>query len=526
MSDIDRAPVEHRGRTPDGARVLRGSVRDNRRSLIASTALLSLHQFCEVSVPVLIGVAVDRALGHADVASLIRWLTVLALIFLVLTVAYRYGARIAMTAAQGEAHRLRMRCAATIIEDTPPTATGLRDGEMLSIANSDADETGNLLRYVPQAGSAVMALIACAAVLIGIDTALGITVLIAVPLALSVVQLLSPFTTRLIGAQQHHIGRSTALATDLVTGMRTLRGIGALGIASDRYREADGRARLAMRRAAIGHGAFFGAATGVTGLIAVGVAALAGWFALSGQISVGALITVLGVAQFLTEPLAIAAMLPGRVATARASAERISTLTARHRRAGDTTAPIDHDSTTVPCPGEFVAVRAPDSAAARAYASTIGSDHRSGLLVEPHSVDLFTGTIWSNLVVDPHAAPPRATVVELLQALGSLDILSGGGTEALDTPVSDRGLSLSGGQRQRLALARALIRDPGTLVLHDPTTAVDAMTERVVAEAVYRHRHGRGATRSTTVITNSPAWLRVADRVVALPGCATTEPAS
>ncbi|NED59890.1 ATP-binding cassette domain-containing protein, partial [Streptomyces sp. SID10244] len=81
-------------------------------------------------------------------------------------------------------------------------------------------------------------------------------------------------------------------------------------------------------------------------------------------------------------------------------------------------------------------------------------------LVEPHSVDLFTGTIWSNLVVDPHAAPPRATVVELLQALGSLDILSGGGTEALDTPVSDRGLSLSGGQRQRLALARALIRDP------------------------------------------------------------------
>ncbi|MGC4962846.1 ABC transporter transmembrane domain-containing protein [Gordonia sp. DT101] len=526
MSDVELVSMDRRGRIPDGARVLRGSMRDNRRSLIASTALLSLHQLCEVSVPVLIGVAVDRALGHADAASLVRWLAVLALVFLVLTVAYRYGARIAMTAAQGEAHRLRMRCAATIIEDTPVTSPDLRDGEMLSISNSDADETGNLLRYVPQAGSAVVALIACAAVLIGIDSTLGITVLIAVPLILSLVQLLSPFTTRLIGAQQHHIGRSTALAADLVTGMRTLRGIGALDIASDRYREADGRTRFAMRRAAIGHGAFFGAATGVTGLIAVGVAALAGWFALTDQITVGALITVLGLAQFLTEPLAIAAMLPGRVATARASAERISTLTARHRSADDTIVRTDRDSTTAPPhQGEFVAVRAPDSATARAYASQIGSVARPDLLVEPHSVDLFTGTIWSNLVVDRRSAPPRAAVVELLEALGSLDILGGGGVEALDTPVSDRGLSLSGGQRQRLALVRALIRDPRTLVLHDPTTAVDAMTERVIAEAVYRRRHGRGATRTTTVITNSPAWLRVADRVVTLPSGA-TEPAS
>ncbi|MYR07125.1 ATP-binding cassette domain-containing protein [Gordonia sp. SID5947] len=515
MSHIDQA-AGHRGeRTRTGARVLRDCVLDNRRALIGSTALLSLHQLCEVSVPVLIGLAVDRALGHADVVSLLRWLAVMAGVFLALTVAYRFGARIAMTAAQGEAHRLRMRCAATIITGTPITASDLRDGEMLSIANSDADETGNLLRYVPQAGSAVVALIACAAVLIGVDVTLGVTVLVAVPLILSVVQLLAPFTTRLVGAQQHHIGRSTALATDLVTGMRTLRGIGALDVASGRYREADEQTRLAMRRAAVGHGAFFGAATGVTGLIAVGTASVAGWFALSDKIGVGALITVLGVAQFLTEPLAIAAMLPGRVATARASAERISTLTTGSRSGGDTAQPTDDRRAATWHPGEFVAVVAPDPTTAREFAA--GCGHRPDLLIEPHSVDLFTGTIWSNLVVDGHRAPPRDEVVALMEALGSRDILGGGGVEALDIPVTDRGLSLSGGQRQRIALVRALIRDPETLVLHDPTTAVDAMTERVIADAVYRHRHDAGTRRSTTVITNSPAWLAVADRVVPLP---------
>ncbi|AZG46292.1 ABC transporter transmembrane domain-containing protein [Gordonia insulae] len=521
MSPEDPTPPTHPGRRSGGARVLRGTIRDNRRALTAATGLLSVHQLCEVAVPVLIGVTVDRALAHADGASLLRWLSVLALVFLTLTIAYRYGARKAMAAAQGEAHRLRMRCARVIIDATPLTRPGLRDGEMLSIANSDADETGNLLRYVPQAGSAVVALIACAAVLIGIDVTLGVIVLVAVPLVLSVVQLLGPFTTRLIGAQQHHIGRSTALATDLVAGMRPLRGIGALQVASQRYREVNDQTRLAMRRSAIGHGAFFGAATGVTGLIAVGVASVAGWFALSDRIGVGALITILGVAQFLTEPLAITAMLPGRVATARASAERIAALTEGAAPVGTASDPTHDHLSFTPRPGECVAVVAPDSSAARAFAA--GMRAGPDVLVEPHAADLFTGTIWSNLVVDPDGAPPRDDLVTLLESLGSLDILDGlgAGGDALDAPVSDRGLSLSGGQRQRLALARALVRDPGSLVLHDPTTAVDAMTESVIAEAVYRHRHHRdtGARigRSTTIITTSPAWLAVADRVIVLP---------
>lgn len=74
------------------------------------------------------------------------------------------------------------------------------------------------------------------------------------------------------------------------------------------------------------------------------------------------------------------------------------------------------------------------------------------------------------------------------------------------------GKSLSGGQRQRLALARALAGDAPVLVLHDPTTAVDSVTEAAIASRLYAIRQ----CRSTILITSSPAMLGICDRIVDL----------
>ncbi|MGW2117321.1 ABC transporter ATP-binding protein, partial [Streptomyces zhihengii] len=69
-------------------------------------------------------------------------------------------------------------------------------------------------------------------------------------------------------------------------------------------------------------------------------------------------------------------------------------------------------------------------------------------------------------------------------------------------------------QRQRVALARALAADPPVLVLHDPTTAVDAVTEARIASRLRELRRGR----TTLLVTTSPALLAVTDRVVVLDG--------
>ena len=67
-----------------------------------------------------------------------------------------------------------------------------------------------------------------------------------------------------------------------------------------------------------------------------------------------------------------------------------------------------------------------------------------------------------------------------------LDALPAG----LDAPVDERGRSFSGGQRQRLVLARALLSGAETLVLVEPTSAVDAHTEARIAAGCARHAPG------------------------------------
>ncbi|WP_222316693.1 ABC transporter ATP-binding protein [Streptomyces cavourensis] len=135
---------------------------------------------------------------------------------------------------------------------------------------------------------------------------------------------------------------------------------------------------------------------------------------------------------------------------------------------------------------------------------------RSTLLVAEHDAQLFDGTLLDNVTAaapagaDPHPAMAAAAVDEVAATLP-------GGTTGR---IGERGSSLSGGQRQRVALARALAADRSVLVVHDPTTAVDAATESRIATGIRRARTGR----TTVLVTSSPALLAATDRVVLIDG--------
>jgi ABC-type multidrug transport system fused ATPase/permease subunit len=85
----------------------------------------------------------------------------------------------------------------------------------------------------------------------------------------------------------------------------------------------------------------------------------------------------------------------------------------------------------------------------------------------------------------------------------------------IDTLLGERGVTLSGGQRQRLALARALVRRPGLLLLDDATSAVDPVVE---AETLARLAGlGAGGREMTLlVVAHRLSTIRLADRVVFL----------
>ncbi|BCJ51560.1 ABC transporter permease [Actinoplanes sp. NBRC 14428] len=537
-----------------GGRILRRTVTRNGRRLWPGTALIGVHQACEAAIPILIGVIVDSAVTPGDGTALALWVGALGVLFAVLTMAYRFGARQLMKAIAEEAHLLRLEVSAKILHPRG-VRTDFRAGDLLTVSTSDADNTSYLLDYVPRIAGAVVATAISAVTLLLISVPLGLAVLVATPLVLVVLQLSAPRITERVADQQEQAGRATSLATDLVTGLRPLRGIGAQDAAAERYRVVSRRSLAATLRAARTQGGYLAASTVLSTLLACGIAILAGWFALSGRITVGQFITVIGSAQFLVEPFGLLAIVPSWIAEARASADRVAQVTdaglvlpegvaapAAERcelhLSGVRHGPLAGLDLRVR-PGEFVGVVARRPADAEALVRLLATpagyegavrlggerledvdrDHaRRLLLVEPHHADLFTGTIAAN--VAPHGEDPSAPG-EGLSMAGALaaaaaDEVVDTQPEGLGTPVAERGASLSGGQRQRLALARALLARPPVLVLHDPTTAVDAVTEHAVAQGIRALRHGPGSGFATVVITGSPALLAATDRVVVL----------
>ena len=85
--------------------------------------------------------------------------------------------------------------------------------------------------------------------------------------------------------------------------------------------------------------------------------------------------------------------------------------------------------------------------------------------------------------------------------------------DGYDTLIGERGINLSGGQRQRVALARALVTSARVIVLDDPLSAVDTLTER--AGLVKRLRPAL-AGRTVLVATQRLSTVELADRAVVL----------
>jgi ATP-binding cassette, subfamily C, bacterial CydCD len=112
----------------------------------------------------------------------------------------------------------------------------------------------------------------------------------------------------------------------------------------------------------------------------------------------------------------------------------------------------------------------------------------------------------------PGDAPPSDVAIDdALRAVG-LDAEVAALPHALDTVIGPGGRRLSAGQRRRLALARALLRPAGLLVLDEPTGDLDAEAEQRLWATLER-LHGE---RTVLILTHRVALARGADQVVVL----------
>jgi ABC-type multidrug transport system fused ATPase/permease subunit len=125
---------------------------------------------------------------------------------------------------------------------------------------------------------------------------------------------------------------------------------------------------------------------------------------------------------------------------------------------------------------------------------------------------LFSGTIAENLRYGRLDATP-AEIEAAARAAHAHDFISRL-PKGYDTEIAEAGGGLSGGERQRLSVARAILKDAPILILDEPTSSLDAISEEIVFAALKRLRAGR----TTIVIAHRLSTVRDADRILVLDG--------
>ncbi|MBE1577325.1 ABC transporter ATP-binding protein [Amycolatopsis roodepoortensis] len=526
--------------------VLRQAISGQRRRVTLASVLAAGHQGGEALVPVIIGVVIDQAVDGGSAGTLVFWIAVLGVIFAGLSYSYRFAARAAEGASLRAAHDLRIAISRRVLHPGGGADKGKLAGELVNIGTSDAQRVGVVNAALPFGIAALAGVLVSAIALLRISLPLGLLVLLGTPPLLYLAHLIGKPLERRSEAEQERSAHASGVATDLVSGLRVLKGIGAEPAAVARYRETSQSSLKATLRAARAKAWHDGAVLALTGGFIAVVALVGGHLASSGSISVGDLVAAVGLAQFLLTPFLIFSWVNGELAQGRASAARVADLltTPVAVDSGDGELPspatgnVRFTEVTYGClrgvdldipAGQLIGVVAADPAAAtdlldclgRAGDPAEGKVHVDGVnlstvdpdrvrevvLVAAHDADLFEGTLAENVHADGHS-------IDEALAASAADEVAAALPDGTATAVTERGRSLSGGQRQRVALARALAADAPVLVVHDPTTAVDTVTEAKIAAGLARLRRGR----TTILVTTSPALLAVADRVVVLDG--------
>jgi len=408
----------------------------------------------------------------------------------------------------------------------------LTTGEVVSVGATDINRIAWAVDSLSPTAGCLIGLIAVGVLLFNTSVALGLTIFIGV----FVVGLITgPLLTRLQDSQEAYrerVGDITERASDIVSGLRVLRGIGGEARFNASYRKDSDALRTAGYKVA-GPTAWLNALGEGTPAILLGVVIwIAGRQVADGVLTPGQMVAAFGYTGALMLPVHWLIGCTYRIIEGRVAAKKVCELLNTPER--DTPEQIlpgpregaelhDPESGLTVAGGELLAVASADSEQVAAVFDRLGgyteSEARFGevlvaqidrdelrrrVLVADHDAYLFAGSVATTIA----ALDGRDRVESAIEAASAGDVVEAL-PDGLDTEIDNQARTLSGGQRQRLRLARAIAAAPETLLLHEPTSAVDSHTEARIVDRLTEARAGR----ATAIATTSPLWLGRADRV-------------
>jgi len=530
----------------------------HKRYVAAGGAWLVISSIASAATPALTGRLIDVAVGATGSGDA-SVLTGPALLLVATTLVGWFAQRMQIltlgTAGQKALYVVRGQVFGKIADLDVGYFEAIESGDLMSRLINDIEQLNSFLSQgFRRLLSSGLALISTLAFMLWVNWQLALATLLVVPIMLAVTSLFGVIARRAFRKRQESIGEVSATLAEELGGIKVAQAFNR----TDRNRIAFESRNATNRDANIGAATVSSAFSPVLSVISTAatalVAALGGWSAAQGLITIGVVVAFLNYARQFFNAVTQLSSLYSETQSALAGGERVFQLLDTESLVSDApdalcltevrgrieyrsvsfayrTGPeILHDVTLTIAAGESIAIVGPTGGGKTTLASLAGRfyDPTSGsVLIDGHDVReitlsclrgnfgvvlqepfLFASTIAENirygrLDATDEQVRSAAAVAGAAEFIAELP-------DGYDTPVGERGVLLSTGQRQLIAFARAIVGDPAILVLDEATSSVDTRTELLIQRGLRNILEGR----TSLIIAHRLSTVRDADRIV------------
>ncbi|MFN2154425.1 MAG: ABC transporter ATP-binding protein [Anaerolineae bacterium] len=534
-----------------------GYLRRQTWALVATFFLVTASSGLGLLGPYLLGVAIDQNILKGDLPGLARTAGLMVGANLLAAVTGWLDAYVMAGASQRAVRDMRNDLFGNLQLLSLRYLDQHTHGEMMSRLANDVEMVSQVLTMsVSQLFSSVISIVGVAIMMFIINVRLALVTLVTLPLMMFISRWIAKHTRRGYQERQEALGDLNGIIEETVTGQRVVKAYAREEAAIAQFGETNQRMRRVSTRAEILVGTM-GPLTNLVNNIGFAlVAGAGGWMAVLGLATVGAIASFINYARQFARPLNQITGLYNTIQSAIAGAERVFEVMDEVPELQD--APDAHSLTRVQGdvvfddvsfaykedvpvlkhvslhaePGQTIALVGPTGAGkttivnllTRFYDIDSGSIRIDGIDIRQVRKDdlrrqlgivlqdtyLFADTVMENI----RYGRLDATDEEVIAAakLANAHVFIHRLPQGYQTPLSERGSNLSLGQRQLLAIARAVLADPGILVLDEATSSVDTRTEKQIQEAMLRLMEGR----TSFVIAHRLSTIREADKILVI----------
>jgi ATP-binding cassette, subfamily B, multidrug efflux pump len=524
--------------------------------------------------PFLMGVAIDRFIIPKQLAGL-AMISLVMLVTYALNNLFQAIAGWLMAAVSQRALKDMRRDLFTHLQRLPISFFDRQPaGELMSRMTNDIDVINQAVsQNVTALLASVLTLVGILVAMFLLDRWLALASVLVVPIMFGFTNFVARYTRRGFRDLQKHLGEMNGVMEEAISGQKVVKAFRRNESVVAAFRERN-QAVYKAGVYANSYALLLMPLTNVLGnFFVIVLAGLGGWLALQGLVTVGIIATFIIYGQNFIQPLRQLANIYNTIQAALAGAERVFEIidtpgeiddalsttalsttalstaamvpatTSRETLHGDVKfdhvrfsyqpdQPIIKDMTLEACAGQTIALVGPTGAGKTTIINLLtrfyeidegqitidGTDIRDiqksnlrrelGLVLQ--DTFLFADTVMENI----RYGRLDATDEECMQAaqLADADHFIHQLPHGYQTVLSERASNLSQGQRQLLSIARAILADPGILILDEATSSVDTRTEARIQKSLLRLMQGR----TSFVIAHRLSTIRDADQVVVI----------